>query len=85
MEGVIYSLCALTALLCAILLLHAYRRSKYRLLLWGGICFFGLTLNNAVMIVDKFMLPFVDLYTCRLVIALLSMLVLLYGLIWDAE
>jgi len=41
--AVIYSLCALTALACAILLLQAYRRGGYRLLLWSGLCFVGLT------------------------------------------
>ena len=85
MAGFIYSLCALTALFCALLLLQAYRRSGYRLLLWGGICFLGFTLNNAVLIADKLLLPFVNLFAWRLVTALISMLVLLYGLIWDAE
>lgn len=85
MDALIYSLCALTALVCAFLLLKTYARSRYRLLLWGGLCFVGLTLNNLLLIVDKFAVPFVDLSTWRLLVALLAMLVLLYGLIWDAE
>lgn len=85
MAGVIYGLCALTALLCAILLLQAYRRSRYRLLLWGGLCFLGLTLNNVLLVVDKLVLPYIDLFTWRLLAALVAMAVLLYGLIWDAE
>jgi hypothetical protein len=83
--GVIYSLCAITALLCAWLLLRAYRRSRYRLLLWGGLCFVGLTLNNIFVLVDKLVVPYVDLYTWRLLLALISLLVLLYGLVWDSE
>ena len=85
MSILIYSLCALAAVFCGYLLLQAYRRSGYKLLLWGGLCFLGLTLNNALLIVDKAMLPYVDLFTWRLLAALVAVLVLLYGLIWDAE
>jgi hypothetical protein len=83
--GVIYSLCAITALLCAWLLLRAYRRSRYRLLLWGGICFVGLTLNNLLVLVDKFVVPYIDLSAWRLLLALISVMILLYGLVWDSE
>jgi len=83
--GLIYLLCALTALLCAWLLLRAYRDSGYKLLLWGGLCFVGLTLNNTLLIVDKLLLPYMDLSTLRLVLALISVLVFLYGLIWDSD
>jgi hypothetical protein len=81
----IYTLCALTAMTCAILLLRAYKRSGYKLLLWGGICFVGLTLNNFVLIIDRLIIPYRDLHPWRLVLALISLLILLYGLIWDAE
>ena len=81
----IYSLCALTALLCTWLLLHAYGRTRYRLLLWSGLCFAGLTANNMLLVIDKSVLPEIDLSLWRLGAALLGMLVLLYGLIWDAE
>jgi hypothetical protein len=85
MAATIYTLCAFVALLCAALLLRAYRRSGYRLLLWSGLCFSGLTLNNVLLVADKIFLPDVDLSVWRLLVALASMLVLLYGLIWDAE
>lgn len=82
---VIYTLCALTALLCSAMLLRAYRRSGYKLLLWGGLCFVGLTLHSCLVIVDKFIISYIDFSTWRLVLAVLSMMVFLYGLIWDAE
>jgi hypothetical protein len=87
MAPVFYGLCTLAALFCAILLLRAYYRSRYKLLLWGGLCFLGLTLNNALLVVDKliFPQPEVNLFTWRLVAALVAMLVLLYGIIFDAE
>jgi hypothetical protein len=85
MTSIVYGLCALTALMCACLLLQAWRRSRYRLLLWSGLCFAGLTLNNVAVIVDKFVLAAVDLSLYRTAIALASMIVLLYGLIWESE
>jgi hypothetical protein len=85
MAPIIYALCALTAAVCAVLLLQAYRRGKYRLLLWSGICFAGLTLNNLLLVVDKVVLPQVDLTAVRTSVALASMAILLYGLIWDSE
>ena len=85
MAPLFYSLCTLTAALCAWLLLRSYARTRYRLLLWGGLCFSGLTLNNALLVADKLLLPDVNLFTARLVLALVAMMVMLYGVIWDAE
>jgi len=85
MAAVIYTLCALTALLCAVLLLQAYRRSRYAFLLWSGLCFVGLTASNALLVIDRLFIPDVDLSTWRLVTGLLAMLVLLYGLIWKVD
>lgn len=85
MATAIYSLCMLTALACAWMLLRAWRRSRYGLLLWSGLCFVGLTLNNFVLVVDKVFLPDVDLSIWRTSLALLAMAVLLYGLIWETE
>jgi Family of unknown function (DUF5985) len=83
--GIIYALCALTAALCAGLLLQSYGRSRYRLLLWSGLCFAGLTINNMLLVLDKVVLPHIDLSPWRSAVALIAMSILLYGLIWDAE
>ena len=85
MAPIIYLLCAVAAFLCAVLLLRAYWRSRYRLLLWSGLCFTGLTLNNLILVVDKLALVGGDLAVWRTSVALLAMAVLLYGLIWEAE
>jgi hypothetical protein len=85
MSFVIYSLCAVTALLCAWLLLHAYRRTRYRLLLWSGLCFIGLTATNTLLVLDKIVWPAGDLSPWRHSVTLVAMGVLLYGLIWNAE
>ncbi|HVO03330.1 MAG TPA: DUF5985 family protein [Candidatus Cybelea sp.] len=85
MSALIYALCALTAAGCAFLLLRAYRRGGYRLLLWSGLCFCGLTLNNLLLVLDKVAFPDSDLSTWRALSAAAAMIVLLYGLIWDTE
>ncbi|MES1982653.1 MAG: DUF5985 family protein [Pseudomonadota bacterium] len=83
MVNIVYAMCALTSLLCAVLLFRAYLGNGYRLLWWSGLCFSGLALNNAVLILDKLLLPDTDLTTLRLSIALVALLPLLYGLIFD--
>jgi hypothetical protein len=84
MAALIYLLCAATALICTGLLIRAYLRSRYRLLLWSGICFAGLTLNNLLLILDKMVVD-TDLSLWRVSVALAAMSILLYGLVWDAE
>ena len=83
MAAFIYALCTVTSCICAILLLRSYFRSKYRLLLWAGLCFVGVTINNLLLVVDKIIFPQGDLLTVRLVVALLALFLLLYGLIFD--
>jgi hypothetical protein len=85
MGALIYGLCAIASATCASLLLQAYRRGGYRLLLWSGLCFLGLTLNNLILIADKIIVPHIDLSLYRTSAALVAMAVLLYGLIWDAK
>jgi hypothetical protein len=82
---VVYVLCALTSLACAVLLWRGYRRSRAPLLQWSAVCFAGLFLNNVLLIVDVRMLPQVDLAIVRMVPALLGALALVYGLIFESE
>ena len=82
---IVYSLCALTAALCGVLLLQSYGQSKYRLLLWSGVCFLGLTLNNLLLVFDKLVFLEVDLSVWRSAVALAAMCILLYGLVWEGE
>ena len=81
----IYTLCALTSLISSWLLSRAYWRTRSRLLLWSAISFAGLALNNLALWVDKLVLPQIDLSVLRTLIALIAMLALLYGLVWEGE
>jgi hypothetical protein len=85
MAGIIYALCAVAALACAYLLLMSYQASRYRLLLWSGLCFVGLSINNLMLVIDKLVMRGVDLSAWRSGFALAAMAVLLYGVIWDAD
>lgn len=85
MAAVIYFLSTLTCLAAFALLLRGWRSSGSRLLFWSALCFAGLSLNNFLLMIDKLALPTLDLSTWRLTVALLAVLLLLFGLIWEEE
>jgi hydrogenase/urease accessory protein HupE len=85
MASVIYALCALTSALCAVLLWRAYRASRARLLLWSSLSFIGLACNNLLLFIDLVVVPSVDLALYRSLLAAVSVMVLLLGLIWDSN
>ena len=85
MAEVVYILCALTSLACAVLLLRAYTRSRTRFLLWSGLCFVALAANNVLLYVDLAVYADLDLSVPRQAVALAGLLLLVFGLIWDAE
>jgi hypothetical protein len=84
-EGAVYLLCTATALACGLLLLRGYGRSRTRLLLWCGIFFLALTLENAILFADVVVFPETDLSAVRTAAALVGGLVLLYGLVWEVK
>jgi hypothetical protein len=67
------------------LLLRSYRQTRFRLLLWSGLCFVVLSINNVFVILDRVVFPEVDFYTWRLLAALVAPLLLLVGLIMEEE
>lgn len=80
----VYTLCALTSLVCAAFLLRGYRHSGRRLLLWSGLCFACFCLNNLLLIIDVRVLPERDLSVVRSLPALIGIALLIYGLVWDS-
>ena len=81
-----YILCALTALACTVLLLRAFTKSRTRLLLWSGIFFAALTVENILLFIDMVILPTAaDLSLLRNGVALFGLLILLIGLVWDTR
>jgi hypothetical protein len=86
MLAIVNVLGTLTVGLCAFLLLRAYGRVRQRLLLWSGLCFVFLTLNNLLLFFDLIVFPdSIDLRPWRLAAALIGLLFLLYGFIFESD
>jgi hypothetical protein len=85
MAHIVYLLCALTSLACAALLLRSYRATRARLLLWSGLAFTGVFLNNLLLFIDTRLVPSIDLSNLRALPALIGMILLLYGLVWETR
>jgi uncharacterized membrane protein len=85
-DSAVYLLGMFVALACGVLLARGYRLSRQRLLLWSSICFCGLALSGALLFLDLSVLPTaIDLHLVRRAVTATSLLVLLYGLVWDSE
>jgi hypothetical protein len=85
MAPVIYALCALTSITCFVLLWRSWRASGARLLFWSALCFGALSVNNVLLVIDRAVLLDVDLTMPRLVAALVAVLLLLFGLVWEED
>ncbi len=89
MAEIIYLLCAATSAGCAALLLRQYLRVRTRryggLLLWSSLCFTGLAIANAVLVLDLIVFPAIDLSLLRAAVSAGSIAALVIGLIWELE
>jgi hypothetical protein len=85
MSEIIYAACAITSILCSVLLLRGWRQSGTRLLFWSGLCFAGLAGTNVLLVLDQLAWPEVDLLQTRLWISLAALLLMLYGLIFSDD
>ena len=85
MAAAVYVLCALTSLACAVLLLRGYQVRGVRLLLWSGLAFIGFVFGNVMLVVDRLFVPTIDLSIWRSLPVLAGLVVLIYGLVWDAR
>jgi hypothetical protein len=81
---IVYLLCALTSLVCAILLARGYRLTRVRLLGWSALCFLGFFLNNALLVIDLHEAR-VDLSIWRTLPAAAGLALLVYGLVTDSH
>ena len=82
---VLYLMAVLTCFACTILLGRGYRETRLRLLLWSTLCFVGLTISNVLLFFDLVIFTELDLRPWRLSFALIGLIFLLYGFIWEAE
>jgi hypothetical protein len=82
MAELVYILCAVTSLGCAVLLMRGYARARSRLTCWSCACFICFAITNSLLFVDLVLVP-QDLSILRNAITLAGLLMLLYGMIWD--
>jgi Family of unknown function (DUF5985) len=84
--GAVYILCAITSVLCAILLLRGWRVTRGRLLFWASLCFVFLAINNVILYIDLVLIPAsspVNLFWYRNTAAMIGILLLIFGLVWE--
>jgi hypothetical protein len=84
MGTIVYSLCTLTSIGCAVLLWRGYRKSRLRLLFWSAICFAILGISNALLILDLVVFPDVYILPARTIATQVALLVLIYGLVFES-
>lgn len=85
MPALVYSLCFITAAICAGLLFRAYVRTRTRLLLWSAVAFVFLAINNFFVLADLILFPEIYLLPFRYATSLAAVCVLIYGFIWEVE
>lgn len=83
--AVVYFLCASTSIVCAGLVVRAWRRSAVRLLAWVALGFVGLAVNNVILFVDRVVVEDTDLSALRDGSGLVAVAILLFGLIWESR
>ncbi len=77
----VYLLCAVTSVGCAVLLLRSYRASRNRMLFWSGTFFALLAISNLLLFVDLVIVPESDLSLIRTSITVIAHILLVFGLI----
>jgi hypothetical protein len=80
MTEIVYVRCAATSMLCAVMLARGHRRPRSSLLLWSTLCFVGLGINNLVLVIDRLVVPTVDMSMVRAGSGVAAMALL----IWEA-
>jgi hypothetical protein len=85
MAETVYVLCAVTSIVCAVMLLRGFLASRTRLLFWSSLCFAIFAVNNILLFVDLVVVPDVDLSLLRNGTSLCALVVLLYGLVWESR
>jgi hypothetical protein len=84
-KSILFGAAVLTSFSCSVLLFRGFKRKRIRMLMWSGLCFAGLTVNNIALFLDLVIFPEVDLRLLRFGSALVGMLFLLYGFVGDTD
>lgn len=85
MPEVVYALCALLSVSCAVFLFRGFKSSRVRLLFWGSLAFSMIALNNLILFADLVVFPEIDFGggVLRNLAGAIGAALLLFGLIWE--
>ena len=83
--ALVYMFCFIACAICAGLLVRSWFKTRTRLLLWTAIGFSLLAVNNFFLFADMTLFPQHDLAAFRVGSAILAILTMIVGLIWEAE
>lgn len=83
-SAIVYFLCGLTSLACAVLLFRSYRSSRSQLAFWTAIAFVFFTINNVFVMADFIVFPTANLYWMRIVPLLLGAVTMIFGLVKES-
>jgi hypothetical protein len=83
--ALVYALCVITCVGCALLLLRAWLKTRVRLLMWAAAAFTLLAFNNFFLFADVILLPDIDLSAYRFGAAILGVATMIVGFIWESE
>lgn len=84
MAEIVYVLCGLTSIFCALFLLKGYLEKRSTFLLWSSLSFGAFAINNIMLVIDLIILPHaIDLSIPRTIVLFMGFLFLLYGLVWE--
>lgn len=85
MSEIVYFLCALLSVACALILYRGFRESRSQLLFWSCMCFAFLGANNVLLLIDMTIFADVDISGpfWRNILSAIAGSVLLFGLIWE--
>jgi hypothetical protein len=83
MGEAVYLLCGATSLVCVVMLMKAYARTRVRFLMWNAVCFAGFFVNNVILFLDRVVFPDMYLSVARIIPSLVGVCVLIFGLVWE--
>lgn len=82
----VYLLCLASSLVCAWMLSRSFRRAPSGLLFWSAACFWLLSANNLLLVLDLIVFPTsVDLAIPRGLLSVAAVATLLFGFVWNGE
>jgi len=82
---IVYALCFLSSVLCAVLLFRSFKNTGRPLLFWTAVSFIILSLNNLLLLVDLSILHSFNLVALRQLSNLTAAGILIFAFIYKAE